>query len=54
MTTKAIRNERQCSLQEAKHLGFVSALLDEIEEATTVTQLRAALLTYISWKEGVD
>lgn len=54
MDTRAVRDERQCSLQEAKHLHLVSAILDEIEAADSVDRLKTILLTYVSWKEGVD
>jgi hypothetical protein len=54
MDVRAIREERQCSVQEAHHLLFVSAMLDQIEDARSVTQLKSILLTYVQWKEGVD
>lgn len=53
MSVRAIRDERQCSLQEARHLAFVSVLLDEVEDAQSVNHLKHVLLTYIQWKEGV-
>jgi len=54
LEVREIREERQCSLQEATKLHVVSTLLDEIEAATTTKQLKAQLLTYIQWKEGVE
>lgn len=53
MTPKQIRDELECSVQEAKTLFVTSNLLDGVEAAVTVQELRKALSEFITMQTGV-
>lgn len=50
---KKIREEEGISLQELNHRKTVSIILDDVDAAETVEQLRQALSVYITYQTGI-
>lgn len=47
-----VREELQASLQEAHRLVFLHTMLDTLQAAATLDEVKTLLITYIEWKEG--
>lgn len=54
MTPQQIREERECGIFEAAKLHQVSALLDRVEKAESVDQLRSCLADFITLETGIQ
>jgi hypothetical protein len=54
MSVHAIREKLGCGLYEAKKLHKVSKLLDDVEGATDVYELRRSLSEFITMQTGVE
>jgi hypothetical protein len=54
MSARDIRDTKQCSLQEAVTLAKTSRLLDQVEAAETVEELRSLLAQFITMQTGIN
>lgn len=54
MSVNAIREKLECGIYEAKKLHNVSKLLDDVDDATDVYQLRRCLSKFITMQTGVE
>lgn len=53
MSPRDIRDQDECGLHEAKTKRDVSVLLDRIEEAATVQELRDLLAEFVTMQTGI-